>query len=592
MGKKHKATKLENNTGASVRMKRKISESTDESPTRKRAKDDSWFPGKFVLLNPKKNLNQQQNGKHQSESSTSAPEKPKKLNKKKKTKKKKFESSRRNQNAMNNEYSASSENSQKDDASILESFYNGELDSDSENYSEDDFESLSEEEECQEEWDTDTDYDGEEEEYDSMDYEDDCNEYYTDDEAEDAPYNSGDDSDYVPDIEDKFIKKGEAIFHDGKGLDLAFGDSTESKIIEIKDIHPALDDSMDNEDVPKLVTLNGDQEADDEDEDMGEETEKLIKELQIDDDEDDEKIIESSKLLKNATFFNCINEQGVFVILRETIHFHGILNIKSILNNVEINGYELTEGSELSSAISISHSSYFVNLSPVINTTSSKTIKTLKDELANYLTKDDIEDLIIKINLQSDVLLHLSEGFINTQMQMLMYYSPYTLLPSKKFILSNNICQSSELLLSSRFFVSDENRKLSAFAVSSQWNNLEMSSTSRFFIVGGKNVGKSTLSQFLINKNVTKFQKILLIDLDIGQPICQATQTVSATLISKPLIGSGFLNAITPSKSILYGDKNVMISPFKYVRCVRKLVDFCNTNRELKVNSFIIPKTL
>lgn len=96
------------------------------------------------------------------------------------------------------------------------------------------------------------------------------------------------------------------------------------------------------------------------------------------------------------------------------------------------------------------------------------------------------------------------------------------------------------------------------------------------------------MTQYLINKHISKHPKILLIDLDIGQPICGASQTVSATLISQPLIGAGFLNNTKADKSFLFGDKSIMLSPFKYNECVARLMDFCNCNEEYKNIPWII----
>jgi polynucleotide 5'-hydroxyl-kinase GRC3/NOL9 len=107
-------------------------------------------------------------------------------------------------------------------------------------------------------------------------------------------------------------------------------------------------------------------------------------------------------------------------------------------------------------------------------------------------------------------------------------------------------------------------------------------------IIGGKNVGKSAMCQYLINKNLSKYPKILLIDLDIGQPIYAPSQTLSATLITQPLIGAGYLNNAITEKCILFGDKSVMISPFKYNERVQKLMEFCNANEDYKSIPWIV----
>lgn len=576
MGKNHKSKAKTN--GNFVSAKRKVSSvsESDESPVKnKKVKtEDEWFPGKFVLLNRKNQSEQPQQNCTSNDTPTAVSKSTKKRDKK---------SKKPSAPAKNGE---SSKSKTKITSNSLASLYNGDISSSDDSFDAEEFESLSEEEQVSEEWETDTDYE-------MMDDEDcDSGSSHIESEAEyDCDYDSDEDEDYVPQVEDVYIARGTAKIYDAKGLDLAFGNSTESQIIEISDVQPAQDVSMcENEEIPRLVSLDGeevDEDADDEDEDIGNETEKLIKELQIDDEDDTVGICESSqsRLLKNANFYNCQNNQGVLVVLRETIHFHGVLLIKSLVNSVQINGFELTEGAQLT-AKSISHADFFINLTPVIKSPNNHN---LTAELSNLLAPEILTSLSATFNPLTESLLHLHEGFVDPKLQMLVNFLPHPLLPSKKQLLANRKCQSSELLLSTRFFLASENHKISTFSINPQWSNLRLTSSSRLLITGGKNVGKSTLSQYLINANLAKFGKILLIDLDIGQPISHAAQTISATLVAKPIIGLGCLDAtLQPEKLLLYGDKNVMISPFKYVRCVRELIDFCEADEKLQVRKFIL----
>lgn len=127
-----------------------------------------------------------------------------------------------------------------------------------------------------------------------------------------------------------------------------------------------------------------------------------------------------------------------------------------------------------------------------------------------------------------------------------------------------------------------------AFRINHDWDYIELNPSIRLMVTGGKNVGKSALTQYLINKNISKFPKILLIDLDIGQPIFAPVQTISATLLTRPLIGAGYLSDITPDKCFLFGDKSVMVSPFKYNEYVSELVRFCNSIEEYKNVPWIV----
>lgn len=98
-------------------------------------------------------------------------------------------------------------------------------------------------------------------------------------------------------------------------------------------------------------------------------------------------------------------------------------------------------------------------------------------------------------------------------------------------------------------------------------------------VIGGKNVGKSTLVEHLINKSLNKMDKVLLVDLDIGQPILTVPQVVSASVITAPILGVGTFNAADNSnneaKMILFGDINVILSPVRYLKCVKELIAHC-----------------
>lgn len=457
-----------------------------------------------------------------------------------------------------------------------------------------------EEESCEEEWTTDTDYS--EHSFHESDYEelsdsddDDDDNYDHDEEMEGCfNYNSDDDDDdYAPPIEDKLIKKGEGVFYDAKGFYLAFGDTNESQIIELDDIDFRVIDHSDEE-IPKLTPIDGNGSVDDSSTSKLDESptklmksaEATLKNLTLND--DDELPVQSSQLLQRATFYDCSDDKGVIVKLSNKIYFHGILLVRPLVNSIQINGYKLKTNESLK-VTSTSRSDYYLNLTPVVNEEHSYDKKQLSEELKNLLPSSCfVEQIIDNLDSQTEVLVHLQQALPDTTVEMLKTYYPHPILPHKNMILENSVCPSSELILSTKFFVDTENPKLSSFKINHDWNYLEMKQNLKLMIIGGKNVGKSALSQYLINKNIDEFPKILLIDLDIGQPIVAPCQTLSATLITKPLIGAGYLSDLTADKCYLFGDKSVMISPFKYNECVLKLIEFCNRNDEYKNIPWII----
>ncbi|KAG5678710.1 hypothetical protein PVAND_008358 [Polypedilum vanderplanki] len=392
-------------------------------------------------------------------------------------------------------------------------------------------------------------------------------------------YHSSEDGDYVPFIQDIYVKKGEAVLYEAKGLDLAFGDTTESQIVEINEIEAEIHVQSDEE-IPTLVPINENQE----DEVM--QAEPTLAELNIDD--DDEENLKSSHLLEKVTFYDCIDDKGVIMRLNSKIHFHGILIIRPLVNKIQINGYTLNTNESVTTA-SISRADYYLNLTPIIDENVSFNKTVLSETLKELLDPNfDVKNFIKEFDNTKEVLVHLQQGLPDSILSTLETYSPHSILPHKNMILKNSPCPSSELILRTKFFIDSENPKFSGFKVNHDWDYIEMTSNMKLIVVGGKNVGKSAFTQYIINKNVSKFQKILLIDLDIGQPIASPCQTVSATIIKKPIIGAGYLSDLTPEKSFLFGNVSVMVDPFRYVKCVEELIKFCNENEEYKNIPWII----
>lgn len=298
--------------------------------------------------------------------------------------------------------------------------------------------------------------------------------------------------------------------------------------------------------------------------------------------------MEFSELVNRSTFINCF-ENGSIVKFNATIHFHGIIEIRPLINAVQINGFTIETGTSIQ-ASSISRADYFLNMTPVYNGADYKIdIEKLIKEIEQLQPEiPDIKKFLMEFDLKKDILVHLRQSTPSSAIDMINRYATRRVLPTKPMLLRNCANPSSEHFLDTKFFVNEENPRLNCFLVNEDWNRIELKFDSKTVIVGGKNVGKSSLAQYTINRNIEKFKKILLIDLDIGQQICGIAQTVSATVLTKPLLGAGYLNEITPKKSMLYGDKSIMTIPHKYIECVKQLLMFCLENEEYSKMPWIV----
>jgi len=70
----------------------------------------------------------------------------------------------------------------------------------------------------------------------------------------------------------------------------------------------------------------------------------------------------------------------------------------------------------------------------------------------------------------------------------------------------------------------------------------------RVLIAGYRDSGKSTMMCYFINKLLIKFDRILVLDLDIGQSEFFIPRCISAFVIDKPLLGPNFTHLMQPLK--------------------------------------------
>ncbi|XP_029043209.2 polynucleotide 5'-hydroxyl-kinase NOL9 isoform X1 [Osmia bicornis bicornis] len=92
-------------------------------------------------------------------------------------------------------------------------------------------------------------------------------------------------------------------------------------------------------------------------------------------------------------------------------------------------------------------------------------------------------------------------------------------------------------------------------------------------IAGGKSVGKSTSSRYLINSILATSKRVVLVDVDPGQTECTPAGSISYSLIEEPLMGPNFTHLKTPVFQLYIGDVNVSRCITRYIESMRLLID-------------------
>ncbi|XP_026805972.1 polynucleotide 5'-hydroxyl-kinase nol9 [Rhopalosiphum maidis] len=109
----------------------------------------------------------------------------------------------------------------------------------------------------------------------------------------------------------------------------------------------------------------------------------------------------------------------------------------------------------------------------------------------------------------------------------------------------------------------------------------------RVLLAGYKNSGKSTMMRYFINKCLKKWDKILVLDFDIGQSEFSIPGCISAFIIDKPLLGPNFTHLMQPLKSYFFESNDVMTNIPLYNEIVKKIVNDTKTNDLHQIPCFI-----
>ncbi|TPX63692.1 hypothetical protein SpCBS45565_g06430 [Spizellomyces sp. 'palustris'] len=90
-------------------------------------------------------------------------------------------------------------------------------------------------------------------------------------------------------------------------------------------------------------------------------------------------------------------------------------------------------------------------------------------------------------------------------------------------------------------------------------------------IVGSKNMGKSTLAQYLVNRLLNCYQEVAFLECDIGQPEFTSTGLASLNVVTAPLLGPPFTHLQPPRRSFYLGATSPKHDPDFYLECLHEL---------------------
>lgn len=272
-----------------------------------------------------------------------------------------------------------------------------------------------------------------------------------------------------------------------------------------------------------------------------------------------------------SIFENSLKTNNVLAVLKQDIELYGTVIVTLLCGRITINGYKARPKEPLS--IYSPKGFSWVVLAPRPNKKPPKA-NVNWDELNESFSRAQLDNIMANYDGQRDaiVLLQRNSGAQNMldTFAKHMAENVYPLLNA-----TNRPHYASEYVLNCLIQAADGRQ---ALQVPTVWTKLALQPRSRWMVTGGKGVGKSTLLRYLLNRHLERFPRMLLIDLDIGQPELFLPQTVSCSVVDGPLLGPGFFLNRQPDRAYVVGHVNVVMCAEQYMRAARQLLAYCRSN--------------
>uniref|UniRef100_A0A182WAE5 Polynucleotide 5'-hydroxyl-kinase NOL9 n=1 Tax=Anopheles minimus TaxID=112268 RepID=A0A182WAE5_9DIPT len=289
-------------------------------------------------------------------------------------------------------------------------------------------------------------------------------------------------------------------------------------------------------------------------------------------------------------FYNAIDLRMSLVILKAPIYMAGHLDVQVLCGKIEMMGYWLNKSDKKTVYASGGYNAISIIPKPSTDKYSKDALEHICKKLKPHFIASDIDELVQHFNPEHGVLLLLQADMFNARgtVPLVCELLPdFNLFPTSLTLDQTSPYSTMENLLEIAVFL-PEAKDVPLFRPNAAWDAVQLKPDTRLMVVGGKGSGKSTLCQYMINRHIKHFGRILLVDLDIGQPLLFLPETISASVVQEPILGVGCFANVQPHKSYLFGSLNVVSSPLLYVQIVRSLVQFCAEHPELKCIPWII----
>lgn len=279
-----------------------------------------------------------------------------------------------------------------------------------------------------------------------------------------------------------------------------------------------------------------------------------------------------SKLLELSVFENSLKTNDVLAVLKQDMELYGTVVVTLLCGRITINGYKARPFEPLT--IFSPKGLNWVVISPMANKKLPKD-KFNWNDLNNTFSRAQLDKILGNYDGHRDAIVLLQRNSGSQKLQSTfakhMAENVFPLVYA-----ANRPHYSSEYILNCLVQWSDKSKGVQVPTV---WTKLALQASTRLMVTGGKGVGKSTMLRYLVNRHLHHpYPRLLLIDLDIGQPELFVPQTVSCSIIDAPLLGHGLFLNKQPERAYVVGHVNIVMCAEQYARAVRQLLSYCHGN--------------
>ncbi|XP_037820767.1 polynucleotide 5'-hydroxyl-kinase NOL9 [Lucilia sericata] len=271
-------------------------------------------------------------------------------------------------------------------------------------------------------------------------------------------------------------------------------------------------------------------------------------------------------------FFNALDSNLVIVLLKDPFYIYGTVRLTLLAGNVQVYGHDLKLNTEVEIFSPRGCSQIEISPSSVRNNKNKENLEQTLKSYEQHFALNDLKSINDNYNHETDAVVLLKRNEVRKKLvQQFKKFMNENVFPNINNINNERPLYNTEYLL--RCMINTSVQEQKCLRLPQQWQQINVTNKSRVLLAGGKSVGKSTLLRYLINRVLP--QKVLLIDLDIGQPEVFVPQTVSCTVVEQPLLGPGFMLNLQPEISFAVGHTNIALCAHKYMEAVRALIAYC-----------------